>query len=54
MSKRQLNKTKKEQIKGLPKGKRIVFDEEGKVRPFVTYSFDQETSFRILCPRDKG
>ncbi|RUP49761.1 hypothetical protein BC936DRAFT_141543 [Jimgerdemannia flammicorona] len=31
MSKRQLNKTKKERIKDLPKGERIVFDDEGRV-----------------------
>ncbi|RUS21481.1 hypothetical protein BC937DRAFT_92599 [Endogone sp. FLAS-F59071] len=55
MSKRQLNKTKKERTKGLPKGKRVVFDEEGKVRPFVTYSlFSRKPISKFYDSRDKS
>ncbi|RUS33698.1 hypothetical protein BC938DRAFT_484326 [Jimgerdemannia flammicorona] len=43
MSKRQLNKTKKERIKDLPKGERIVFDDEG--RPHQIYEMQDEKDF---------
>ncbi|KAL1916238.1 uncharacterized protein VTP21DRAFT_5855 [Calcarisporiella thermophila] len=43
MSKRQLKMTKKEKVKKMSKGEKLLFDEEG--RPHAVYEFEDEKSF---------